>query len=43
MINEILGTIVVLLLSGVISLAVVNLLTGTSGSKGIKKEKYFNR
>jgi hypothetical protein len=32
-----------LLVSGVISLAVVNLLTGTSGSKGIKKEKYVSK
>lgn len=43
MINEILGTIVVLLVSGVVSLAIVNLLTGTSGSKGIKKEKYVSK
>ena len=43
MIIEILGVIAVLFVSGILSLAIVQLTVGDGGSKGIKKEKYVSK
>ena len=43
MINEILGVIAVLFVSGILSLAIVHLTVGEPGTKGIKKETYVSK
>jgi hypothetical protein len=40
---EILGVIGMLFVSGILSLAIVQLTVGDGGSKGIKKEKYVSK